>query len=158
MVNAMGLPFDLIDNVFCYISEPSDWFSLSLVDSEWNYVSKKYRKQMLLVKFTGKQNESDVEWIDISKFEELSEEFIRQFANNIDWYWISRNQKLSKQFIREFADKVNWYWIVVTQHQRLNKKFIREFADRVDWNKISYYGLLSNSLIRKLTNKVKSND
>ncbi len=32
-------------------------------------------------------------------------------ANKVDWSCISRRQQLSEEFIREFNDKVNWYAI-----------------------------------------------
>jgi len=45
-------------------------------------------------------------YIDYIKL--LSEEFIRENQKEINWYNISRYQKLNENFIREFQDKVFW--------------------------------------------------
>ena len=47
-------------------------------------------------------------WDFISECQELSEPFIREFADRVNWGYISRDQILSEPFIREFADKVDW--------------------------------------------------
>ena len=38
-------------------------------------------------------NESD--WVQISIYQELSEDFIREYQNKVHWGWISQEQKLS---------------------------------------------------------------
>ena len=52
-----------------------------------------------------------------------------------DWVWISTYQHLSEDFIREFKDRVKWGFISIYQH--LSEDFIREFKDRVKWGFIS---------------------
>ena len=47
------------------------------------------------------------QWKDISKYQDLSEEFIREFQDKVDWYWISVSQKLSEDFINEFKDRLD---------------------------------------------------
>ena len=39
-------------------------------------------------------------------YQRLSEDFIREFANDVDWILVSSNQRLSKEFIREFKDDI----------------------------------------------------
>ena len=48
-----------------------------------------------------------LDWEHVSRYCELSEEFIRKFHHKVDWYYISAFQKLSEDFIREFRFKVN---------------------------------------------------
>jgi len=43
-----------------------------------------------------------VYWNDISKHQQLSEEFIREFKYVVDWKYIPKHQQVSKEFIREF--------------------------------------------------------
>jgi len=88
-----------------------------------------------------------VNWINISIYQKLSEEFIREFSDKADWINISIYQKLSEEFIREFSDRVNWY--NVSTYQKLSKEFIREFADKVCWHCISRYQKLSKEFIKK---------
>ena len=91
------------------------------------------------------------QWVDISKYQKLSESFIREFQDKVDWEWISKYQKLSESFIREFQDKVDWYW--TSKSQKLSESFIREFQDKVDWYWVSKYQKLSEDFIREFKNK-----
>ena len=54
-----------------------------------------------------------IEWGCISRCQNLSEDFIREFQDKVNWNLISIYQKLSESFIREFQDKVNWYDISI---------------------------------------------
>jgi hypothetical protein len=93
-----------------------------------------------------------VSWDDISKFQKLSENFIREFQDKVDWVWISEYQKLSEDFIREFKNKV--YWGNISIYQKLSEGFIREFKDKVYWYDISVFQKLSESFIREFKNRV----
>jgi hypothetical protein len=62
----------------------------------------------------------------VSKYQKLSEEFIREFKDNVNWSEISKYQKLSEEFIREFEDEIKWYSI--STYQKLTKEFIKEFG------------------------------
>ena len=94
-----------------------------------------------------------VDWYEITKYQKLSEDFIREFQNKVDWFYISRYQKLSENFIREFKDRV--YWNLISQYQKLSEDFIREFQYKVYWNCISESQKLSEDFIREFPNNVK---
>lgn len=91
-------------------------------------------------------------WKSVSKHKGLTEDFIREFANEVDWCWISAYQNLSEDFIREFADKVDVFYI--SRYQHLSEEFIREFADKVDWSWISRYQHLSEDFIGEFKYRV----
>jgi hypothetical protein len=44
-----------------------------------------------------------IDWVYISRYQNLSEEFIKKFADKVDWWLVSDIQILSEEFIREFA-------------------------------------------------------
>lgn len=67
---------------------------------------------------------TEFDWSRTSRYQKLSEEFIREYQNDVNWEYISKNQKLSEDFIREFQDKVDWEWI--SNSQNLSEKFIRK--------------------------------
>lgn len=70
-------------------------------------------------------------------YQQFSEEFLRRNQNKFtryDWLWISKWQKVSEEFIREFIDYVSIPSYVL-QHYSID--FIREFRDKVDWRIIS---------------------
>ena len=75
-------------------------------------------------------NFEDWNTLSASSRENLTEDFIREFADKVNWYYISLYQHLSEDFIREFANRVNWN--AVSANQRLSEDFIREFKDKVD--------------------------
>jgi hypothetical protein len=93
-----------------------------------------------------------VSWDDISKFQKLSEEFIREFKDKVNWKCISQYQKLSEGFIREFQDKVSWSNI--SAYQNLSENFILEFKDKVNWSNISRCQKLSEGFIREFKYEV----
>ena len=95
---------------------------------------------------------NEVKWGYISAKQHLSEEFIREFADEVDWVGFSLCQRLSEDFIREFKNEVGWY--CVSKYQRLSEDFIREFKDWVYWDAISYYQRLSEDFIREFKDKV----
>jgi hypothetical protein len=112
----------------------------------------KASEEILRYLFSKGLSEDHVDWDWITRKQELSEDFIREFQDNVDWEEISANQKLSEDFIREFKNRVYWYHI--SWKQTLSEEFIREFADRVDWNSISRYQTLSENFIKEFADRV----
>jgi len=100
-----------------------------------------------------RENADNVNWTYVSVNQNLSEGFIREFQDKVNWYFISIYQKLSfEEFIREFQNKVNWHWISI--YQKLSEEFIREFQNKIDWIYISIYQKLSEGFIRENADKV----
>ena len=91
-------------------------------------------------------------WKSVSIHKDLTEDFIREFADKVDWGWISMYQYLSEDFIKESQHLVDWDWISEKQH--LSEDFIREFAYKVDWDNISASQHLSEDFIREFKDKV----
>ena len=75
-------------------------------------------------------NIDEYDWNNISIYQKLSEEFIREFQDRVNWLWISKYQKISEDFIKEFQEEVDWDNI--SKFQKLSESFIREFEYRVD--------------------------
>ena len=48
-----------------------------------------------------------IDWDEISRYQKLSEDFIREFEDYVDWYEIRHNQNLSEDFIKEFKYILN---------------------------------------------------
>jgi len=95
---------------------------------------------------------NDYDWVDICKYQQLSESFIREFNDKIDWLRISEYQNLSESFIREFNDKV--YWSYISIYQNLSESFIRGFQDKLNWYFISVCQNLSDSFIKEFSHKI----
>ena len=132
---------------------------------ESNYIKNKYgysvnpgtawyeisKYQQLSENFI-KEFQDRVYWKYISMYQPLSEDFIREFQGRVKWKWISAYQHLSEDFIRKFKNRVKWEYISISQH--LSEDFIREFQDRVDWICISIYQHLSEDFIKEFQDRV----
>ena len=80
----------------------------------------------------------EIDWEGLSgskDFNQLSNEFVKEFADELDWGSISEYQKLSESFIEKYADRVDWDWISAVQ--TLSEAFIEKYSDKVDWKTIS---------------------
>ena len=101
------------------------------------------------------------DWEQISKYQYLSENFIRDFQNNVNWYTISNYQKLSDSFKKEFENnlkfnssirfndfsKKNWLDLHINERMDIAKKYY----DLIEINKISYI-----DCYKAVTNNYKS--
>ena len=117
------------------------------VEEEVKSIIKKFKLDCSVEEFQDKVN-----WNYISRYQKLSESFIREFQDKVNWDYISYYQKLSEEFIREFQDKVIWDYI--SYNQKLSESFIREFQDKVIWINISSSQELSESFIREFKDKI----
>ena len=66
-----------------------------------------------------------VDWVCISSYQTLSENYISEFKDKVDWERISMFQTLSEDFIREFKDIVDW--VCISSFQDLSDEFRKEF-------------------------------
>ena len=119
-----------------------------ITKEQWVDIS---RRQNLSEEFMN-EFQDKVNWCLISTYQKLSESFIREFQDKVDWHRISECQALSEDLIREFQDKVDWHWISI--YQKLSEDFIREFQNKVFWGLISEYQKLSESFIREFKNRL----
>lgn len=71
---------------------------------------------------------------EISKYQKLSEDFMRNHKDILDWNIISECQKLSEKFILEMSDYVNWTWI--SEKQKLSKNFILANKDKLNISRL----------------------
>jgi len=118
--------------------------------NNWNWFEIS-RYQCLTEPFI-REFKNNVGWSYISEFQTLSENFIKEFQDKVDWHWISYRPELSEDFIKEFKDKLNWP--VISYAQKLSEPFIREFKDEVDWSYISDRQKLSKEFVEEFKDKV----
>lgn len=95
--------------------------------------------------FTKEDVTPNTDWVDVSWHPNLSESFIREFADKLNWRAISVRQALSESFIREFADRVDW--TCVSQCQFLSEEFMREFQYNLNWFAIPACQKLSEDFV-----------
>lgn len=97
-----------------------------------------------------------VNWNNLSKSGNLSEEFIMEYIDKINLKILFEHQVFSEDFldtlVSEYANKIDWR--IISKGQNLSEDFIREYEDLVDWTTISKYQKLSNSFINEFNYKV----
>ena len=75
-------------------------------------------------KFNGKIN-----WINISKYEELPERFIEIYKDTLNWYYISKNSIISENLIEKYNDKIDWRCIL--QYQNISENFVKKYKYKI---------------------------
>jgi len=148
--------------------------------NNFNYVNAP--EEMLRYLFSKGLSADRVNWTAISMYQTLSDDFIREFANDVYWKIISDNalesedyelidEIINKKGINSFSsiiateeilryllskglstDQVDWFDI--SQYRKQSEDFIREFKDYVNWQSISYYQKLSEDFIRDFEDNV----
>ena len=100
---------------------------------------------LLIQAFENFQNQ--VFWWNISKYQKLSEKFIKKFKDKVDWIGISINVNLSEEIFEKFQDNLSWLYF--SEYQKLSENFIEKFQNKVNWISISIYQKLSEEFILK---------
>ena len=71
---------------------------------------------------------------EISKYQKLSEEYMRKHKDDLDWDIISEYQNLSETFMEEMSDYINWTW--VSEKQKISKEFISKNVDKLNLTRL----------------------
>lgn len=95
---------------------------------------------------------SPAEWVYVSCYKYLSEDFIREFRNFVNWDRIACHQILSEHIIEEFQDRFNWK--LITMYQDLSDEFIIGHQDKIDFAALSQYKKMSEPMIERFSDKV----
>lgn len=96
--------------------------------ADWDLLSENYGIDMPLDMIRAYS--SNVVWISLLKNRLFSEEFLREMVPHFNydcWQFISKYQRLSEAFIRDFPEKVDWPLIV--KYQPITQKFLDEHKE-----------------------------
>ncbi len=85
---------------------------------------------------------------------QLTEKFIRYWADSIDWRSISGKQKMSIPFLKEFETRVHWSTLAAFNYKTLTSDMITTFKhrlrlDSLDWQYISNEATLTYDFIKE---------
>lgn len=98
-------------------------------------------------------------WTNICEHQDLSEEFIEEFAEKVDWKAVSYKQKLSKEMMHKYADKLEWRYII--SNQNIDQKFVEEHIDYIlplspwQWTDMIKHIKFGRRFLRKYKNKIR---
>jgi hypothetical protein len=65
-----------------------------------------------------------INWCCVSRYQNLSEDFIREFANELYWDCISVHQVLSESLITDFEFHIRKNELSIIHHQKLSENFL----------------------------------
>jgi hypothetical protein len=95
-------------------------------NNNFNLKSVKYTEEKL--KNIIKNNVLEAaDWSNISVYQDLSEDFIREFKDKICWSSISLYQSLSEDFVLEFIDRISWLFISINRKIKIEYSSKEEF-------------------------------
>jgi hypothetical protein len=123
------------------------------------------------------------DWMEISKTEGLTENFMRTFKKFLKWKELPEYQEMSESFLEENFDLINWNSFFyrrrfgktskilsddfirrhkdsqvmleyVSTCQQLSESLIEELADVLDWKYVSQYQTMSEPFMRKFDQKL----
>lgn len=89
----------------------------------------------------------------ISQYQNLSEDFMREFFDELDMEKISQYQNLSEGFLWEFSYRKNRNVLDVREgvaiYQNISKAYIRHFTNKLDWTCLAMAKDLDDDLIKE---------
>ena len=112
----------------------------------------------------------DVCWEAITKYQKLSESFMRDYRGRLNWRYLPVYQDMSEKFIKEFLDKFWWgdfpyeklsedfiselsdvvCWQEVSKRKKnMSREFIEKWAHRLDWFNLCYFNKVDSDLLSK---------
>ena len=94
-----------------------------------------------------------VDWLTISKYGNLSEEFIDTYHNELDWRFLVRYQTLTESLITKYSEKIRWK--LACRHQLLSEAILRKFSDQLNWPRVSQFQELSESFMTDFAKQLK---
>ena len=88
-------------------------------------IRNKKMSEKKIEQLVTKNKLTHLDWVDISLYQQLSEDFIDKYSNELEWTYISTHQKMSATFIIKHMDKIKWNWIQDNpqiNHEELEEK------------------------------------
>lgn len=121
---------DIIDwNVLCNIAMLSE-SEVDLFSNKIDFTQLNLKTYFNLSEKWLLKNNHFVDFEKLSYREDLSLDFIRQFANKFHWNILCLSRIFSESEIEEFIDYVNWSSL--TMSHRLSHTFLSKHKDRID--------------------------
>ena len=78
-----------------------------------------------------------LDWEAVSRRQELTDNFIREFRDEVDWFSIITDYKHNIKFVRENLKYIDRYaWIEISMCRDLTPEFIYTFSEYLDWSSI----------------------
>lgn len=144
------LPENFIEKYIVYLINVKSFIenqelSLDLIDRYFKFfnflIYDQLTEEIILNNF------DKVNWLDISRYTPLSEEFIDKYSRFLSWGIMCCSQRLGEGLIEQHLGNIDW--IGISKNQKLSEGFIEKYSRRVHWDYIFRYQELSEGFIRR---------
>ena len=98
------------------------------------------------------ENMTEKAWMRISKYEDLTEEFIIEFKMFLFWSNITLYSKLTNKILLECQHFIDWD--ILSESKDLSEEFIEEYADKLTWQLLSVFQKMSDEFLIKHKDKM----
>lgn len=97
---------------------------------------------------------SKIFWENISNRRDLTDEFIREFADYLNWDQLSSNSNvyLSETIMDEFKDRINW--VLISGNKLLEPWEVDKYRDLLDWNRLTRWQKLTEEQLYKYSHLI----
>ena len=95
---------------------------------DWSLLSENYNFSLNMLRIYQHR----VSWGSVLMRTQFPESFLREMAPNFDdcWFAVSKYQKLSQSFIRDYAEQLDWFYI--PKYQVVPTRFLAEHARYIE--------------------------
>ena len=113
-------------------------------------VLKKYKlSDALLRRYVELERIWGSDWGAVVCFQDLTEQFIRDYRVQLDWMWLIIHQPMTEDFMYEMEDSIGEKWNYVAENHVMSDQFILDNAHR-----LNYYCLVKNRAGVKLSDRL----
>lgn len=91
----------------------------------------------------------EINWTEISRWKELTEDFIERHKHEVNWFYVSWKQKLGIEFIKKFEREIEFDRL--PRNINTSEEVIRKFFPPSKWDLAAWGGYwLNNSFSESL--------
>lgn len=95
-----------------------------------------------------KQNADQLNWMAISQFQFLSSTILCDYKDKVKWRYASEFQILDEETIEKLSDFVDWF--IISKHQQLSKQFIVKRFDKLSLEQLSKNYMIDDNLRKEM--------
>lgn len=96
---------------------------------------------------------SNVDWIKMSMYYELPENFLLEFSEYIHWIYAYKYQNLSMRLLETTGEDIT-KWDIIVKFQDLTEDFMNKFQNKLKFNLVWLHQKYSEEFIKKHIDKV----
>ena len=108
----------------------------------WDEISKNYLSEDFIIKYDNKLN-----WKLLSRYQDFTVKFLKEFIERIDWEEISAYQKLNEDFIIDNKSNLNWQSI--SSIQKITPRIVELCFENINQNTQNWINILSNNKFKE---------